>query len=418
MRGFSLCLGVLLLAGSNCEAAPKPASPASAPLIESYLIQGKLADGEKALLEALEKMPEDDQARFSLGMVRFLRGIERFAQTQYRHGLLQHRLQFVPFVRSIVPENAEPERLTYADTRQMLSTLNGDLQQAEATLAQVQSADVRLPLHFGRIRLDLNNDGKAEDSETLWRMFAVLNRSRQLTEETAQQFQITFDAGDVHWLRGYCHLLMTLTDVSLAYDSHDLFERTAHLFYPSVETPYAFLAEQSAADRRVGGLEYNNIVDVIAMIHLMNFPVHDAEHMQSALAHMQAMIEQSRASWNLILAETDDDHEWLPNPEQTGVIPNVRVRPEMIDGWRAFLDEGEAILDGKKLLPFWRGEKKLGVNLRRVFTEPQRFDLVIWIQGTGANPYLEEGTMTDPVVWQRLMRVFRGEFLGFAIWFN
>jgi hypothetical protein len=42
----------------------------------------------------------------------------------------------------------------------------------------------------------------------------------------------------------------------------------------------------------------------------------------------------------------------------------------------------------------------------------------MWIQGTGAAPYLEEGTLTDKAVWDRLVRVFQGEFIGFAFWFN
>ncbi|MGZ0172023.1 MAG: hypothetical protein ACKVHE_20965 [Planctomycetales bacterium] len=152
--------------------------------------------------------------------------------------------------------------------------------------------------------------------------------------------------------------------------------------------------------------------------------------MQSALAHLESMIDLSRESWKLIQAETDDDHEWLPNPEQTGVILNVRVRQEMIDGWHEFLNEMEHLLKGTKLIPFWRGtpggmvagvvpiNAKYGINLRRVFNEPQRFDLVLWIQGTAAMPYLEEGDRTDMAVWERLARVFGGEFFGFAIWFN
>ena len=45
-------------------------------------------------------------------------------------------------------------------------------------------------------------------------------------------------------------------------------------------------------------------------------------------------------------------------------------------------------------------------------------DLILWVQGTAAAPYLEAGTVTQPEVWTRLLRVFRGEFIGFAIWFN
>ena len=129
------------------------------------------------------------------------------------------------------------------------------------------------------------------------------------------------------------------------------------------------------------------------------------------------MVALSRESWKFILAETDDDHEWIPNPRQTGVL-GVPVRQEMVDGWLEFLDATEALLAGKRLLPFWRGDPSRGVNLRRVFTEPRPFDLVLWVQGTAATPYLEKGPLTKPEVWRRLQRVFGGEFIGFALWFN
>ena len=114
---------------------------------------------------------------------------------------------------------------------------------------------------------------------------------------------------------------------------------------------------------------------------------------------------------------------------QSQVMPPSKQLQGM-SSWHEFLGEMEHILNGTKLIPFWRGipggvisgivpmNAKYGINLRRVFTEPQRFDLVLWIQGTAAQPYLEEGERTDPAVWARLGRVFRGEFFGFAIWFN
>ena len=83
-----------------------------------------------------------------------------------------------------------------------------------------------------------------------------------------------------------------------------------------------------------------------------------------------------------------------------------------------FSAPSDSMLAGKTLAPFWRGTPGQGVNLRRVFTEPTPFDLVLWVQGTGAAPYLEKGTATDPEFWRMINRVFRGEFLHFAIWFN
>lgn len=396
------------------------------PPVQEFLTQGKLADGHAAMAELIKASPEDHQARFSLGVVQFLEAVEGLAQNQYRYGLLQTRLRQMPFVRLPVPLNPKPEMISYESARKMIQQFADDLAAAEATLANVDTDGVKLPLHFGRIRLDLDGDGTANEAETLWKIFQLLNRA--VRQEDGEAFQITFDGGDVPWLRGYCHLLMAMSEATLAHDWHDAFERTAHLFYPKVESPYEFLQKEGPGP--FNGFNAGNFLDVIAMVHLINFPVSEPKRMQSALMHLEEMIELSRESWKLIQSETDDDHEWLPNPKQTGVIPNVRVRQDMIDGWHEFLGEMEHLLNGTKLIPFWRGtpggvvagvvpiNAKYGINLRRVFTEPQRFDLVLWIQGTAAMPYLEEGDRTDTAVWERLTRVFGGEFFGFAIWFN
>lgn len=402
------------------------AAESDSPPVMEYLTTGQLAKGREAMTATLQASPEDQQARFSLGVVKFLQSVEGLAQSHYRYGLLQNRFRQMPFIRLPVPLNAEPETISYEAARQILQDFIDDLSDAQATLAKVETDKVKLPLHFGRIRLDLDGDGTATEKETLWRIFQMLNGA--VREEDGEAFQITFDGGDVHWLRGYCHLLMTMGEMALAHDWENAFERTAHLFYPKVKSPYAFLQEEKPGP--FNGFSTTNILDAVALIHLINFPVKEPERMKVALTHMESMIDLSRSSWKLIQAETDDDHEWLPNPKQTGVIPNVRVRREMIDGWHEFLAEMEHLLKGTKLIPFWRGtpggslgrvvpvNAKYGINLRKVFTEPQQFDLVLWIQGTGAQPFLEEGDRTDPAVWERLSRVFGGEFFGFAIWFN
>ena len=82
------------------------------------------------------------------------------------------------------------------------------------------------------------------------------------------------------------------------------------------------------------------------------------------------------------------------------------------------LDELEAILQGEKLAPFWRDAGGKGVNIKRMFTEPRTFDLVLWVQGTAAGPYLEEGKVTDQAFWNRIQRGFGGQFFWFALWVN
>ena len=407
---------LLLLAASRSAFAAEEAWK----LAEKHLQSGTLADGETALAAHIKQQPKDDQARFALGTIQFLRSVEGFSQSLYKHGFLAKVRQVAPFLipgeHLPIPDNPDPAILDYKTARGILQKFVTGLETAEQTLSKIESTDWKFPLHFGLIRLDLDGDGVISDEETLWKIYTQLNRRVQVTPETAKEFVIAFDLGDVYWLRGYCHLLMALGEINLAHDTHDLFERAGHLIFANVKSPHPFLAEKTPRNGQM--FFFDDIVDVIALIHLINFPVVEPKRMQAALVHLEAMTTLSRRSWDLILRETDDDNEWLPNPKQTGVIPNVRVTAEMIDSWKSFLAEMESILKGDRLIPFWRGTRPRGVNLRRVFTEPQPFDLVMWIQGTGATPYLEEGTLTDMAVWDRLQRVFQGEFIGFAFWFN
>jgi hypothetical protein len=400
-----------------CLAAPRLAAADDPPLAESYLLEGRLAEGETALVDALKLHPKDAQARFGLGTVQFLRAVERMLQSFHRFGLRPDPTGGnVPFARLPVPPNPAPDPIRYADLRALFQTWNDDLRRAEATLAALDDPGVKLPLHFGRIVLDLDGDGEASDDEVLWKLYARLNRQVQVTPEQAREFLIAFDRGDVAWLRRYCHLLMAFGEFYLAHDGKELFDRTAHLFFDRPDTPFAFLRGDQAPGE--GRRNVGQIADQIAVIHLLRLPVSEPGRMSAALDHLQAMLALSRESWRLYITE-DDDHEWIPNPRQTGVIPGVTVTEEMVRGWTtSFLDEADDLLAGRKLVPFWRDSGGRGVNLRRVFTEPSTFDLVLWVQGTAANPYLERGELTTPEVWQRLRRVFRGEFLGFALWFN
>ena len=308
--------------------------------------------------------------------------------------------------------------MRYADVRAGLQLWVDDLTEAEATLAKIKDDGVKMPLHFGQIRLDFDGDGTASDDEVLWKVYARLNAAagRQATAEDARAFVVTFDRGDAAWLRGYCHLLMALTEATLAYDGKRLFDRCGHLVFPKTDSQFDKMLR---AGKREANFDYREIMDLIAAIHLLNFPLAEPKRMPAALEHMKAVIALSRESWKSYLAETDNDHEWVPNPKQDTVMPGGKVTPEMVDGWMKFLGEADDLLAGKKLVPFWRGDEPgKGLNLRKVFSEPRDFDLVLWAQGTAAFPYLEDGPVTDAETWRRFQRVFQGEFIGFAFWFN
>ena len=395
------------LAGASAFAAEPP-------LAERYLQEGRLAEGERSLAEALKAAPDDDQARFGLGVIQFLRAVEARVQGFHRHGLrsdLGGGLS--PLTNLPIPPNPGPKPLDAKGLRAMLRGWVDDLGKAEATLAGVKAADVKLPIHFGLVRLDFDGDGTAGDGETLWKVYARFNRNAGAG--AARDFVIAFDRGDVDWLRGYCHLLMAVGEVVLAHDFDDLFRETGYLFFRGARPPLPFLTNTQSGR----AFDLGEILDLVATIHLMRLSVTEPARLTSALVHIEATARLSRSSWKAILAETDDDREWVPNPKQGTVVPSGKVTPEMVQGWFDFLDEFESILAGRKLLPFWRGSNpRLGINLRKVFTEPRAFDLVLWVRGTAAAPYLQEGEVTSPETWRRLNRVFRGEFIGFAMWFN
>lgn len=391
-------------------------SPAAAtgPSADEFLTSGRLGEGEKALAAHLEAQSGDQEARFGLGTIQFLQGVERLGQFLSRHGVSERTRQ-IPFFRLPVPENPNPEPTSYADYRKMLEGLLADLTEAEATLSKVDG-DVKLPIRFGLVRLDLDGDGQGSDAEALWRIYAVLNaqfRNQADLEEKSKEFRISFDTGDVYWLRGYCHLLSAFIEAQLAYDGQTWFDHCGQLLFAKAESPYPFLAQSRQNEN---DFDYDIFLDAVAAIHLFDFELKEPQRMATAREHLLAMTDLSRKSWDAILAETDDDSEWLPNPKQHSVV-GVPVTAEMVETWRGVLAELDALLKGEKLIPFWR-DKTQGVNLKRVFTEPRRFDLVLWVQGTDAVPYLEKGETTTPQTWGRVVQVFRGEFIGFAIWFN
>jgi hypothetical protein len=397
-------------------AAAAPAVPG--PVTQTFVEKGTLTEAEAGLRAHLKTNPKDAEAQFGLGAVRFLLAVEHLAQNLHRFGSRGGNggglVGNLPFLRLPVPENKNPEAVSAAKLRKAFETWVADLDAARTALEAVPPGPVKMPLDLTRVRLDLNADGKADESESLTRIASAMVGPAFAQLAQRGPVVIAFDAADVHWLRGYCHLLAAMGEVALAYDFSEIIPACGHLFFAKVEGAHGFLTEgQKVYD--LGGMD---IADVIALVHLIRMPVKEPKRMAVALNHLEQMVARSREMWELIRAETDDDHEWIPNANQKSALGGVRMNNEMIGGWLDFLNEAEAMLRGKKLIPFWRGSKAVGVNLRKVFTDPRPFDVVLWIQGTAAAPYLEEGEFTRADTWRRFDRLFQGNFIGFAVWIN
>src|SRR5438477_4379971 len=189
-----LDLSLVFCVALGLSLAASPAA-ADAPLAEKYLLDGKLAEGAKALEGRLKTAANDDQARFGLGVVQFLQTFEHLGGSLYKYGLRTEKsfLQPPPQVKEFLPQNPHPETLTYAALRQIVQTYVDDLVKAEATLAEVRDPAVKLPLHVGLIKIDPFGQGKPISAAFL---FERAERVPAEVRPLAQTLVIGFDRGD------------------------------------------------------------------------------------------------------------------------------------------------------------------------------------------------------------------------------
>ncbi len=414
---LSILVLVVLLVGVG-----RPAL-AQQPMVEKYLMTGKLSEGQKVLQQHLEKNPSDDQAQFGLGTLHFLQAVEHIGKSWYRFGVNENIRQ-IPFLRLPVGENKNPDKVTYQSVRSVLKRVIEHLDASDRALAKIKSRDVKLPLHIFQLHFDFNEDGRLTPEEDLTDIYGEYFGRRFANKKMLDETVVVFDYSDVKWLQGYTHLLRSMCEIILAHDMEPLWDVVGHHAFDRVDYRFKFMEEEFMKHQESGANRFsfnntNSILDMIAGIHNMNFKIKEPERMKRAHQHLKQMVEHSREMWKSIMAEKDDDQEWIPNPNQSSSVTPARISAEMIKTWDEFLNEFSAILDGEKLIPFWRGtDKTRGVNVYRFFTEPHDLDVILWVHGSGAMPFIEYGDVTSEATWRRFQNVYRGQFFNFATWFN
>lgn len=351
MRMPMRMLLTLMFLASACAGACTAPEP---PLAEKYLHSGQLALGEQALEKALAANPNDGQAQFGLGVIRLVRGVERLGQALHEYGLKPEN-SGIPFLRLPLAKNPDPAPITYYAFRRVLDDFHRDLALAEATLKAVNDDQVKLPLRLAGVRLDLDGDGQATD-----KLMDVLKRIMPGQDfgflGNNPEFLICFDRGDVAWMRAYCCLLMGMLDLYLAYDGEELFDLTAGDLFARPKKP--FTGDAAERNRRFGKL-----LDTIVL--------KEPARLGRFRKRIVQVAQLNREAWRHIRAETDNDHEWLPNPKQVGVL-GLPVRDEMIDGWLAMLAEAEALFEGRRsgTRSFGLGKEDKGLNLKVLLDDP------------------------------------------------
>lgn len=365
----------------------------------------------------------DPLAAYVAGSVEFFVALERLGQGLHRHGFESPRSFMVPLMQLPIPANPNPEPLTYEQFRIILTDFRDGMSRSARTLGTVPAgADIGIEVDLARLGIDINADGNIAPDESALAIMAALAASSgaQPPEAAGQGPVFRFDRADGYWLQGYANFLMAQADFWLAHDFKLAFDQSFQMLFPRAKLPMQdTLVPLDDGMGSMFGSEWR-IADFVSFVHLINWPVVEPERSKAARAELMEMIRLSREDWKAIRAETDNDREWLPGPQQAGAnqLTGLDVTETEVEAWHATLQMAEDLLEGRKLLPHFRFADK-GINMKRFFDEPQTFDLVLSITGPGVVPYLEKGPMLTSEEWWALQEQFnRTGFMTFALWAN
>ena len=388
------------------------ALPATAETISTEIGQTGLTATESRLA-ALSSPTDAD--RFALGGVRFLRAVEAALQLRWKTGLSE-QLSMLPILRLPIPENPDATALDPATIATLFKTVSSGMDSARAPLADIaQGADFGVEITLSDLWFDINANAARDAGEDMLSVAGpmIMGWAWDQRDPTTPAPTIRFDGADAAWLSAYTHLLGGLSDTIIAYDPTTPITRVT-----DARTTMSGLGQLTPDPFfGMGGGASLDAVDYISIILATLNQQPDKPRMASAQTHFLAMVADNRRFWAEVVKETDNDKEWLPNDTQKSAM-GIELPPGTGPMWLGVLSDFEALLTGKKLVPYWRITGPAGVDVGAMFTDPRPIDLITWVQGEGAVPYLKQGEMISPQNWMAFEQVMSGQAMLLTLFLN
>lgn len=354
------------------------------------------ANGIAPTLARLKAQPEPAlEDIFAIGGLHFLGAVERALQLQWRTGADQAAGNAgdtlgLPFLRLPVPPNPSPEPFQGALISQLFTDIDADMAAARKALATLPPGEeFGLDLTFSDLWFDIDLDGTRDPEEAALTVLGplLLGWQWQTPDPAAPPLTIRFDAADAAWLTAYTHVMSGVANTILAYDPAASIDRV-------IASRIALKVAQPSPDDFNFDASFGQFLDAFAMLEGAVNQQPDAARAKAAKDHFLAMIAENRRFWTLVALEADNDREWVPNDAQVSAL-GFNLPPGTGDSWLGVLADGEALLQGRLLIPYWRGPEGQGINLGRMFDEPAPVSVTGWVQGWAAVPYLEQGPVVD-----------------------
>ncbi|TGS90093.1 hypothetical protein EN820_54190, partial [bacterium M00.F.Ca.ET.177.01.1.1] len=130
--------------------------------------------------------------------------LELLAGGLHRHGFESPKSFMLPLMQLPVPDNPNPQPLTYDEFRAILVAFRDRLEKSAATLDSVPNdAEIGMVIDLTRVGIDLNEDGNIAPDESIAAIMASLAHGSIDTSNTAPSLTFRFDRADGFWLQGY-----------------------------------------------------------------------------------------------------------------------------------------------------------------------------------------------------------------------
>ena len=397
----------------------------SAPLPEPQPEQRRPKNLQMSLADIAEKYPQladwdtiqpnTPNGDFILGGYHAIAAVEYVLQIRYAH--YSNELPMVPGGRTTIPINPKAE----FDPAFVEIAMDGALMhfaRAQSFIEKAIGEEIDVTLNLNTLWFDIDGDGDRSVAEQIT---GVLDELPQFDSNASTDVGVDFDKADADWLAAYIHVLSGMAEMVNAMDPtsaiKEIYDARAVLERFGDMSPTPVLGD-------------SGFVDTAAAFLLTFRGQPEKKRTRKALAHFKSMIVHNQRFWTLLMEETDDGAEWLPNPRQTSAF-GMTVNQETAQAWQGVLAEISDILEGNTLLPYWRlssrdqsrpdtGDPEIGVgiNFEKLMNDPKDFDIILILQGAAVAPFLEEGEIADMRAAREFAEMTNGQTGLLTMWFN
>jgi len=381
----------------------------------SDLSQEIAQQGIGPVLDRLQALPEPTaEESFAIAGLEFLGAVEAVYRWRVTYGITPFGGMIfgsaADLPQTVPPQPMPPEALA----RQAEATLAAMARSRAALDGLAAEEDFGLAISLGDLWFDIDGDGRRAPGEGAAELLdgIVWSAPPAPDPETGAPAPpalpvIRFDRADAAWLAAYAHLVSGAAELLLAFD-------------PTPSLQKVFAARARIDESRRAGAEtalppmMDEAVDPLAIAIDMLRHQPDPRRSRAARTHWRQAIAANRRFWSLVEQEGDNAGEWIPNDRQVSAT-GIAFPPGTGPAWQAVLTDGEALLEGRRTIPFWRGP--LGIDLAAWLENPAPLPLDGVIQGWALMDYISDAPRVSPESFRRFsdMLLDTGPFLAMVM---